>query len=147
MGKLPYTIYPKDYIYKQPMENYDMAKFPGRTYKYYQDKPVFPFGYGLSYTDFELTCAYSKHNSIISIDCNVKNVGTIGGDEVLMVYHSAGKDIREKVKHPVPITQLIEFQRVTVMHGQTEKVTFDIDKSSGFALVNEDGENSVQRAA
>eukprot|EP00944_MAST-04C_sp_MAST-4C-sp1_P013117 g13117.t1 len=142
-GKLPYTIYPKDYIYKQPMENYDMAKFPGRTYKYYQDKPVFPFGYGLSYTDFELTCAYSKHNSIINIDCNVKNVGTIGGDEVLMVYHSAGKDIREKVKHPVPITQLIEFQRVTVMHGQTEKVTFDIDKSSGFALVNEDGEKIV----
>ena len=96
MGKVTiYDVTLNNYIYK-PMANYDMAKFPGRTYKYYQDKPVFPFGYGHRTLTSELTCAYSEHNSIINIDCNVKNVGTIGGDEVLMVYHSAGKDIRRK---------------------------------------------------
>ena len=143
-GKLPYTIYPKDYVNKQSMINYDMAKFPGRTYKYYQNKPVFPFGYGLSYTEFELTCTNSKHDDIITIDCDVKNIGDVEGDEVLMVYHSAGRDIREKVKHPVPIKQLIDFQRVTVLHDQTEKVTFGIE-SSGFALVDENGEKIVYK--
>ena len=144
-GKLPYTIYPKDYVQKQSMVNYDMSKFPGRTYKYYQEKPVFPFGYGLSYTDFELTCTNSDNNGVVTIDCHVKNIGPVDGDEVLIVYHKAGQDIRGKVKHPVPIKQVIDFQRVTVFHGQAGKVTFSINKSSGFALVNEYGKKTVYK--
>ncbi len=69
------------------------------------------------------------------------------GDEVLMIFHRAGQDIREKVQHPVPIKQLIDFQRISVSHGQAESVSFEINKSSGFALVNEDGEKNVVQGA
>jgi beta-D-xylosidase 4 len=144
-GKLPYTIYPKDYVKKQSMVNYDMAKYPGRTYKYYQEKPVFSFGHGLSYTTFQLTCTNKENKDSIIVACNVENVGGMGGDEVLMVFHSAGEDVRDKARHPVPIKQLIDFQRVTVSHGTTASVTFSVDKSTGFALVNEDGQKTLYK--
>jgi hypothetical protein len=69
----------------------------------------------------------------------------MGGDEVLMVFHSAGQDIRDKVKHPVPIKQLIDFQRVAVSRGATESVAFSIDKASEFALINEDGVKTLYK--
>jgi beta-glucosidase-like glycosyl hydrolase len=146
-GKLPYTIYPKEYVNQQSMVNYDMAKYPGRTYKYYQEKAVFAFGYGLSYTAFKLTCTSKEKegSGSISVVCNVENVGNMGGDEVLMVFHSAGQDIRDKVKHPVPIKQLIDFQRVAVSRGATESVAFSIDKASEFALINEDGVKTLYK--
>lgn len=51
-GKLPYTMYPAKYVHKVDMYSFDMSKAPGRTYRYYTGKPLFPFGYGLSYTKF-----------------------------------------------------------------------------------------------
>ena len=50
-------MYDHAYISQQPMTNYDMSKPPGRTYKYYQGTPLWPFGFGLSMTTFGLTCA------------------------------------------------------------------------------------------
>merc|ERR1719188_2926662 len=76
-GKLPITMYPHDYIKEQSMVNYDMTVAPGRTYKYYQGKPLFPFGYGLSLTTFQLhQCEMrpSAH-SPPAYRCGVKNTG------------------------------------------------------------------------
>ena len=62
-----------------------------------------------------------------------------------MVFHSAGEDVRDKARHPVPIKQLIDFERVTGSHGTTASVTFSVDISTGFALVNEDGQKTLYK--
>lgn len=134
-GKMPVTMYPKNYTKVQPMTNYDMAKAPGRTYKYYDGDsygaPLFAFGHGLSYTTFSLKCVMLHHGLLqgnVNAKCTVTNTGIllvagwtmancialeknkcnsirlsgdVVGDEVVLVYHSAGADIRTKVDHPV----------------------------------------------
>ena len=62
-GKLPYTIYPYDAVMKFDMSNYDMSKPPGRTHRYFTGTPIYPFGYGLTLTSFE----------IISCESEIKN--------------------------------------------------------------------------
>jgi len=117
------------------MTNYDMAKPPGRTYRYYTKTPLFPFGHGLSYTTFSLACVAKlpKHYT-----CTVTNTGTRDGDEVILVYHAAGQQIRKSVPHPVPIKALVDFERVRVSAGKSATVEFILFDRS-FALVNENG--------
>ena len=103
-------------VVPEPMTNYDMAKPPGRTYKYYTGEPLWPFGMGLSYTSFDLSCSSTTSSSTTStstlgggaaapprgsasppadeqqglpltVSCDVKNTGSVDGDEVVMVYH------------------------------------------------------------
>ena len=112
----------------QPMANclhtgtsYSMSHGPGRSYRYYNATPLFKFGEGLSLTSFSFDCDSGGlpgpsplpiYRRIIII-CNVKNTGTMIGDEVLQVYHSAGENIRAVVSalHLVPLKQLVEFVR------------------------------------
>jgi hypothetical protein len=161
-GKLPYTLYPHKYIEMQHMNNFDMAKSPGRTYKYYDNSAgevLFPFGYGLSLTKFELTCSLNvndnnhhsatekmKKDVFAHVGCKVTNMGKFFyGDEVIMVYHSVGDDIRSQVMtHPIPIKQLIEFQRVRVPPGQqtSNEIHFYFTRSH-FKLIDENGKDKV----
>ena len=67
-GKLPITMYPHEYIQQQPLTNYDMSVAPGRTYKYYQGKPLFSFGMGLSLTQFSLDCNNTLVQGATSLD-------------------------------------------------------------------------------
>eukprot|EP00035_Acanthoeca_spectabilis_P009112 m.162985 g.162985 ORF g.162985 m.162985 type:complete len:68 (+) comp14615_c0_seq8:4608-4811(+) len=53
-GKLPYTIYPASFVADAKLADYSMATYPGRTYKYFEGKPLWPFGFGLSLTNFSL---------------------------------------------------------------------------------------------
>merc|ERR1719235_2492136 len=58
-GKLPVTVYDERYITQVDMLDFDMSKPPGRTYRYFTGTPLWPFGFGLSYTDFSL-CMLSE---------------------------------------------------------------------------------------
>ena len=141
-GKLVYTIYPEEYVNQIEMDNYNMAAesgSPGRTYRYYTGVPTYPFGYGLSYTTFNLKC-----NNVTSLQyvCAVINTGKITGDEVVQVYHSVGNDIRSRVNHPVPIKNLVNFERVTVDPNAEQLVTFSFD-SSVFLLINAEGKREM----
>jgi len=141
-GKLPYTMYPHDYINQQPMDNFDMSVAPGRTYRYYTGQPLFPFGHGLSYSSFELSCV--NGSASYSHTCTVANRGSVGGDEVVMVYHSAGDGVRKEAKHPVPLRSLVAFERVRV--GAGASVSFDLSLTPTMAmLVNEDGVKTLYR--
>lgn len=133
-GKLVTTMYKHNFIEENPMTNYDMSLPPGRTYRYYTRSVLFPFGFGLSYTQFVLKCAL---NFKFSVFCRLSNIGLIDGDEVVQVYHSAGEVIRNSVDHPVPLKSLIEFSRVHVSAGSFELITFILQESY-FSLINKD---------
>eukprot|EP00656_Telonema_subtile_P053359 TRINITY_DN7716_c0_g1_i1.p1 TRINITY_DN7716_c0_g1~~TRINITY_DN7716_c0_g1_i1.p1 ORF type:complete len:526 (-),score=141.07 TRINITY_DN7716_c0_g1_i1:109-1686(-) len=113
-GKLPVTMYDKDYINQVDFHNFEMSKPPGRTYKYYTGTPLFPFGHGLSYNpSMSLQCVPSKGKApmLLSLDCNAQTSGGVKGDEVLMAFHSVDDSIRAAAAHPVPIKELVGFLR------------------------------------
>jgi len=120
-GRLPLTYY--NSLDELPdFGDYDITK--GRTYQYFTGKPLYPFGYGLSYTNFQyrnLNVVESGENVNVSFD--LKNTGKMNGAEVAQVY----------VKLPdlgivMPIKELKGFQRVMVNKGQTQKVNIQIKK-------------------
>jgi hypothetical protein len=101
---------------KVDFHNFDLAKAPGRTYKYYTGQPLFRFGEGMSYSTFELKCAVSGGSlagagagaGATTITCKVIHVlPSPPGDEVLMVYHAVSDNIRAAAKHPVPLRALV----------------------------------------
>eukprot|EP01060_Flectonema_neradi_P016783 TRINITY_DN2341_c1_g1_i1.p1 TRINITY_DN2341_c1_g1~~TRINITY_DN2341_c1_g1_i1.p1 ORF type:complete len:848 (+),score=204.59 TRINITY_DN2341_c1_g1_i1:39-2582(+) len=137
-GKLPVTMYPHDYISKQNMSNYDMAKSPGRTYKYYDGEPLFPFGFGMSYTTFDMSCTLSSKQLPAVIKCTIKNTGKYDGEEVVQVYHSVGSDIRSKLSYAVPKRSLINFERVAAPVGGSASTSFAVSLSD-FLVVDQSG--------
>jgi len=140
-GKLPITLYPHDYISQQSMINYNMSKAPGRTYKYYTGHPLWPFGFGLSLTSFNLSCS---DNGAYKYTCLVANTGDMIGDEVVMVFHRAGSDVRAQANHPVPLKSLVAFERVTVQPGQLRKIQFSLSEDT-LLLVNKDGNKHLYK--
>jgi hypothetical protein len=72
----------------------------------------------------------------------VSNDGGIAGDEVLMLFHAAGTDVRAVANHPVPIRSLIDFDRVSVPSGGTATVEFHVDQKS-LELIDENGEPRI----
>ena len=143
-GKLPITMYPHKYISEQAMTNYDMSAAPGRTYKYYQGQPLFPFGFGLSLTSFNFSCSrtWNENQSPqeFSFACDLHNTGSLDGEEVVQVYHSA-VDIG-KVDHPLPKRALRDFQRVAVRAGQKATVNFTLSRKQ-LQLVNKLGSQTL----
>ena len=125
-GKLPITFY-KNSEQLGDFEDYNMA---GRTYRYMKnDKPLYPFGYGLSYTDFEIGNATLSADKItkgqtVTMTIPVTNKGKKDGTEVVQVY----------VKNPSdpngPTKQLRAYKRVDVKAGQTVNATITINDKS-----------------
>jgi len=117
-GRLPIT-FPKGYDQLPPFENYAMK---GRTYRFMEAKPLYRFGYGLSYTSFK----YSKLNvrttkSGYAVRVEVKNTGKLAGDEVVQLYL---RDVQASV--PVPRLHLEGFRRLRLKPGQKTTVTFTL---------------------
>ena len=83
--------YDKDYTNQVDFHDFDMAKPPGRTYKYYTGKPLFAFGSGLTYAKHNVSCTQSEPE----ITCTITNTGgASAADEVLLAYHAVGSTIR-----------------------------------------------------
>ncbi len=132
-GKLPVTFY-RSVEQLPPFDDYSMA---GRTYRYFDGDVLYPFGYGLSYTQFEYRDLALSHWQIwghekVQVYCTVKNVGEHSGDEVVQVYL---RDEESSV--PVPRHQLVGFKRVHLAPGAEEHLTFSISlKQLAFADEN-----------
>ncbi|XP_070191062.1 uncharacterized protein [Littorina saxatilis] len=131
-GRLPYT-WPLLASQLPPITNYSMQ---GRTYRYFEGEPLYPFGYGLSYTTFEynylihLTSIHAGQTMTGSI--TVRNKGKLEADEVVQIY------IRWKdASLPAPKLQLAWFDRVTVAAGQEIQLSFTIDAKVMALWIND----------
>ncbi len=122
-GKLPITFY--ENIDQLPdFEEYDMK---GRTYRYLEDKPLFPFGYGLSYTTFDIGRATAssisaKAGEKIKLVIPVKNTGKRTGSETVQVYV-------KKVDSDGPIKTLRSFKRIELPPNVSQDLTFELEPS------------------
>lgn len=138
-GKLPVT-FPKSLDQLPPYEDYAMTN---RTYRYMTDEPLYPFGFGLSYTTFQYskpTISSKKIQAGDGLTCrvNVTNTGNVTADEVTQLYL---KDLEASVA--VPLYTLKGFQRVTLEPGQTKTVSFEL-RAEDIALVNELGQRVIE---
>jgi len=116
-GKLPVTFY-QNVAQLPEVEDYNME---GHTYRYFRGEPLYPFGYGLSYTTFACGEAKVKGKKII---IPVTNTGSRAGTEVVQLY------VRKPDDTAGPIKTLRAFRRVTVPAGQTVEVTIPLDKET-----------------
>ena len=122
-GKLPVTFYKNS----NQLPDYEDYSMKGRTYRYFNDA-LFPFGYGLSYTNFEITKAKVEKNDTISTDwtltAEVANNGKRDGAEVVQMY------IRNLQDAEGPLKSLRGFERVNVKAGQTATATIKLNSQS-----------------
>ncbi len=127
------------------MMDYDITH--GRTYMYFKEKPLYPFGYGLSYTRFNysgttLNDRVIERGDTLRVCFNLKNSGDMDGDEVVQLYVSARKHTDKD-----PIKQLKAFQRISLRKGETKKVELTVpytelqvwdEKQNRFILPNKE---------
>ena len=132
-GKLPIT-FPKSIHQLPAYEDYNMT---GRTYKYMIEEPLYPFGFGLSYTTFEYKGLNIDSNYRATVE--VTNKGKYDAEEIVQLYISsplAGKGN--------PIFDLKSFKRIYIKSGETKKVAFNLSKET-FHQFNTDGETVLKK--
>ena len=123
-GKLPVTFYAGT----AQLPDYEDYRMEGRTYRYFSGKPLYPFGYGLSYTTFAISKPkYRK--GVLTV--KVKNTGERDGDEVVQVYVRNPKDTDG------PLKTLRAFRRVRVKAGESADVSISLPRST-FELWDEE---------
>ena len=140
-GKLPITFYrsvndlPDFLDYTMTGTSAD-GKSHGRTYRYFSGTPLYPFGYGLSYTTFQKSAKVKKSKDSCLVSVTVKNTGSRDGDETVMVYLRNPKDAKG------PVKTLRAFQRVSLKAGETKQVDITL---SGDQLLWWDAASNTMR--
>ncbi len=135
-GRLPIT-FPVSEDQLPPYEDYTMA---GRTYKYMTQKPLYPFGYGLSYTSFKyndvkLSTEKVKKGSPLEVEVTVENTGELDGNEVVQLYLTCNA-----AKFTVPQSTLVGFKNISIKKGENTTVKFTITPEQ-LKMVNDEGES------
>jgi len=132
-GRLPVTFY-RDVADLPPFEDYRMA---GRTYRFFDGVPLYPFGHGLSYTTFaydrlRTSADTLQSNGTLTVSVEVTNTGARAGDEVVQLYvRHLGSAVER------PRKDLRGFRRVTLRPGETRTVEFPL-AASALAYWNPD---------
>lgn len=128
------TTWPRSLDQEPPMMDYNIRD--GRTYMYFKGEPLYPFGYGLSYTTFQYSNLKTSSPSLakdgsVTVSVDVTNTGAVAGDEVVQLYV---KHLKSKVSRPRE--ELEGFQRVSILPNQTKTVTIPL-KASQLAYWDE----------
>ncbi|HVY24669.1 MAG TPA: glycoside hydrolase family 3 C-terminal domain-containing protein [Steroidobacteraceae bacterium] len=136
-GRLPVTFY-KSVDQLPAFNDYSMSN---RTYRYFNGQPLYPFGYGLSYTTFAYSNARVSNDSIaangeVKVSVDVTNSGSMDGDEVVQLY----------VDHPgvkgAPLRSLEGFQRVHLNKGEKRTVEFVL-RDRALSVVDDAGKHQI----
>ena len=135
-GRLPVTFYKSDSDLP-PFDDYSMQN---RTYRYFKGVPLYPFGFGLSYTKFvysnlKLSKTKIKKNESVNVEVTVTNKGKMKSDEVVQLYLTHLKRGPDD-----PLYSLKGFRRITLLPGASEKVRFTVTPDM-MKLVNQDGKS------
>lgn len=138
-GRLPVTFY-KGLDQVPPFDDYSMQ---GRTYRFLDEAALYPFGFGLSYTQFEysdleITPASVRGGGPVTVRCRVTNVGESAGDEVAQLYL---RDTEASV--PTPIRHLAGFRRLHLAAGESADLAFEIQPARMFCYT-EDGRPFIE---
>lgn len=140
-GRLPLT-FPKSLDQLPPYESYAMK---GRTYRFMQQEPMYPFGYGLSYTKFVYDAIKTSNATVslkdkasIAVEVRVTNVGTVESEEVVQMYLT---DMESSV--PAPLFSLKGMKRVKLRPSESIMLKFTITPEM-MMLVNDKGESVLE---
>ncbi|MEE1284133.1 MAG: fibronectin type III-like domain-contianing protein, partial [Acutalibacteraceae bacterium] len=130
-GKLPFSL-PQ----RSTMIPCYYSLLPGASNEYYEGngEALYPFGFGLSYTQFEYSdLAVTKTDKAnVNVKLKVKNIGKLSGDEVVQIYV---EDCESSVV--TPLLLLKDFKRITLEAGEEKEIEFNLDEKA-FRLMNQD---------
>ncbi len=134
-GRLPITFYRSS----SDLPPFDDYRMENRTYRYFTGDPLYPFGFGLSYTTFayrnlQITPEQIQPGDSVSIQVDVENTGQRLGDEVVQLYL---KDVAASL--PVPQLQLQGFSRIRLASGEKQTVRFTLTAEQ-MSFVDDDGQ-------
>lgn len=120
-GKLPVTVYDGEY----PLADFTEYSMKGKTYRFIEGEPLYPFGFGLSYTsfafgDFKLV---SQDENTVTVSVNIKNTGSVCGSEKVQLYAEFSDSRTE-----TPNYQLCAIKPVRLLPGEEQTVTLSADK-------------------
>ena len=116
-GKLPITFYQS----ADQLPDFEDYRMTGRTYRYFKGEALFPFGFGLSYTTFEIGKPVYQNGKVT---VSVKNTGKRAGAEIVQVYVRNPKDVDG------PAKTLRAYKRITLNAGERKTVTIPLPRSS-----------------
>ena len=140
-GRLPIT-FPKSFDQLPAYDDYSME---GRTYRYMKEEPLYPFGFGLSYSTFEYSNAVlsrdvmrRKSKEPVTIKATVTNTGKYTAEEVVQLYITD-----DASRYRVPLFTLSGIKRVRLEPGQSTEVTFDITPAM-LSVVTDNGEKVLE---
>lgn len=128
-GRLPITFYKS----VEQLPNFEDYSMKGRTYRYMTEKPLYPFGYGLSYTHFtyqnaKLSASTITKEQSVTLTFDITNTGNRDGDEVAQIYIKNPNDPKG------PIKALKAYKRIQVKAGNTERVNIELTSKAFFSF-------------
>lgn len=136
-GRLPVTFYRSD----EDLPDFEDYSMKNRTYRYMSAKPLYPFGYGLGYTDFDIESVRCDTENItrdgVTVKATVKNIGNYDGATAIQAYVKV-----QRADAPNP--QLKGIEKVALKKGEKTEITLRLG-AEAFALWDEDGNFSVKK--
>ncbi|HHT96830.1 MAG TPA: glycoside hydrolase family 3 protein, partial [Clostridiales bacterium] len=138
-GRLPLTFYKS----AEQLPDFKDYAMEGRTYRYFKDTPLYPFGYGLSYTTFKYTNLKINKQEInpgedIEISISVENTGTMPADEVVQVYIEDHESAYRVANH-----SLCGFKRISLNPGESKIARFTV-KSESMGVITDEGQRIIE---
>ena len=132
-GKLPVTFYSE----KNTLPDFEDYSMKGRTYRYMTEKPLYPFGFGLSYTTFEEKIEkFERKGDNVEIEVRCKNTGNTDGGVTVQVYVESGVE-------GAPIRQLKGLKKLHIAAGATVNTTITLGKDA-FTVFDENGDPQIK---